>query len=455
MLFLDICHILQNLKENPKRLNKILILRDFYKDKNIKIEEKILLFELLSNNFFKFYDKRLISISIKTIFGVVSFISKTNQNVIEREFSKIGDVGEICSKYLFKKDNQKSLQKKKVSFFDIKNSIILISKINGKNSNKRKIEILTNIFLNLNEEIEFYFLAKLLIGDFQIGVNNGVLNEALINFYFTNILDYNFICSNNHINLNNEKCYLCNEKIDKKNQLELLKNFDYKIYDLKDFNEKSFDDYVKSFDEKMFFKIDSPREFYNFVKEKFEEKYNCVNSYEKVILDIKKDKKNLIVSNLEIFMGVKSMLATREDNVENSLKTISLPFLADFKYDGIRMQIHNNYGEIKIFTRNLEEISDKFPEICDFFLDNFSKDIFIIDCETIGFDYVNKKTLPFQVLSRRILTKDYELVKHIKTQIKAFDIMMLNEKNLIHTPYKKRREILENLFLNKEMKVRK
>ena len=146
------------------------------------------------------------------------------------------------------------------------------------------------------------------------------------------------------------------------------------------------------------------------------------------------------------------MLGTRSKNITESFEMTSAPALIDFKYDGLRVQIHNNLGEVRLFTRNLDEITKQFPEVLEFIKTNFSDISFVIDSECVGYDYKNQKFLPFQVLSKRILTKKIEDVNYINIIVKSFDILYLNNETLISKPYKQRREILEKLFLNRKMK---
>ena len=145
------------------------------------------------------------------------------------------------------------------------------------------------------------------------------------------------------------------------------------------------------------------------------------------------------------------MLGIRLKNLKETEKEIEFPIFSDYKYDGIRLQIHKFKNEIKLFSRNLENLTEQFEEVKNFFLTNFKEENFILDCECIAYDFEKEEFLEFQILSKRILSKNKEAVKNIKTQIKLFDIMKLNEKNLIDLNYEKRREILTKLLIGRNL----
>lgn len=86
----------------------------------------------------------------------------------------------------------------------------------------------------------------------------------------------------------------------------------------------------------------------------------------------------------------------------------SLPFKADFKYDGLRCQIHRNgEGKIFIFSRNLENLTPLYPDVVSLFSpsssfpssssSSLSPSSFILDSEIVAFDYSTNIILPFQV----------------------------------------------------------
>ena len=49
------------------------------------------------------------------------------------------------------------------------------------------------------------------------------------------------------------------------------------------------------------------------------------------------------------------------------------------------------------------------------------------------------------------MSKNIDDVSHIKVVVKAFDMMYLNGKTLINESYQKRRELLDGLFIDREL----
>lgn len=460
MKFIEIANLFESLQNKSKRLDKILILRDFYLNNK---KDTPLVFDVMVGNFQRTINKKTIGISLKTIFDVISFVSKASVNDVEKRFNKIGDVGLLAVEFL-SEGKQKSLFDNKLNFDDIISSFEEISKTKGTNSNKIKKERLSKLFLSAKEDVEYKFLARLLIDDLRIGVSIGVLKEACVNSFFPKLLGAHKYCySCNFFNLNNDKCLKCSKKIDD-NQEELISKR-YKLVEVDTpKGEVGLGDFIGEYKDvdliKFMLRIDSskyvvkhemPREIYKRFVDFFEKKYNLINSFSLILPEISSSL--LSILNVEIILGtpILSMLGTRSNTVSDSFDISGMPALVDFKYDGLRVQIHNNCGFVKLFSRNLEDITTQFPEVVDFVVDNFSDCSFVLDSECVGFDFEKQEFLDFQILSRRILRKNVEEVSHISVVVKAFDIMYFNGKTLIDENYTKRREILETLFIDREL----
>ena len=451
MEFVNLANIFEKLERTSKRLEKIIILRDFFTE-NKKITP--LIFDLIAGNYKRENNKRSIGISIKTIFSVISFISSKNESEIEKYFNKIGDVGKVAEHFLKNHNKQKSLSSKPLTFEEIIKSFKTISQNSGTNKNKIKKEILTNLFLFAKSDLEYKFLARILIDELRIGVSEGVLREAFVNALFPQIIHIQIMCSKCHyINLNSKKCLRCSQELNDKNQDKLVSKR-YKIKETKKDENllKQLNTILKLNPKTNIIKTDNPRELYNLFLSLFEKKYNTINSFVSVYSELENDLRKVIKTQITIGNPIKSMLGVRSNSISQSFDICKKPALLDFKYDGLRIQIHNDCKKIKLFSRNLDEITKQFPEIISFIKNNFSDTSFILDCECVGFDFNKMEFLPFQILSRRILTKNTDHVSHIKVVVKAFDIFYINGKTIIDEPYEKRRELLEGLFINRTLK---
>lgn len=132
------------------------------------------------------------------------------------------------------------------------------------------------------------------------------------------------------------------------------------------------------------------------------------------------------------------------DRFENRL------FTCEYKYDGERTQIHQcEDGQVIIFSRNLENLSIKYPDIVEKIQrveKHPSVKTFVLDCEAVAWDPIQRKLLSFQVLSTR-KRKDVS-IDNIKVQIClfAFDLLFLNGESLLRYSLQERRSLLFSLF---------
>ena len=71
------------------------------------------------------------------------------------------------------------------------------------------------------------------------------------------------------------------------------------------------------------------------------------------------------LSLLPAGVPLKPMLAKISEGIPDAIKQLKAqPFLAEFKYDGMRSQIHLlPDGSVKIFSRNCEERTVAYPDV--------------------------------------------------------------------------------------------
>lgn len=80
-------------------------------------------------------------------------------------------------------------------------------------------------------------------------------------------------------------------------------------------------------------------------------------------------------------------------------------FTCEWKYDGERAQIHLlEDGSIRIYSRNQEDNTSKYPDIIQRFKSCIEGDVktCILDSEAVAWDREKKQIQPFQVISTKI-----------------------------------------------------
>jgi len=154
---------------------------------------------------------------------------------------------------------------------------------------------------------------------------------------------------------------------------------------------------------------------------------------------------------------VKVMLYPKAKDAKDALRIVGSPAAFEYKYDGFRVMINKDLrGDIRIFTRRLEEVSSQFIDVVKFVRDNVKGKNFIIDGEVVGYDPKTKKYKEFQAISQRIKRK-YEidkLIRKIPVELRLFDIIYYEGKSLIEKDYLSRRKLLKLIVKEKKWKIK-
>lgn len=162
-------------------------------------------------------------------------------------------------------------------------------------------------------------------------------------------------------------------------------------------------------------------------------------------------------------------LVERVGNFEETFDRTGIPALVQPKFDGLRCQIHkyqthnveereyiwakyiskksvglfdisSHSTEVKLFTRNLEDVTEMFPEVVES-AKSLTDTSFILDSEVLGFK--DGEFLPFQdTMQRRRKYGVSDTSKDIPVKAMVFDVLYVNEKGLIHTDTRERVDIL-------------
>lgn len=187
---------------------------------------------------------------------------------------------------------------------------------------------------------------------------------------------------------------------------------------------------------------------------KIQEAYNISTDYSLVFEKAINHELNKI--KLSTGKPIKVMLYPKVKDVKEAFSVVGCPAAFEYKYDGFRILISKDEKDnIQMFTRRLEEVSNQFPEIKEYIKENVKGKSFIVDGEAIGYNPKTKKYTPFQAISQRIKRK-YDinkLVEKLPIELRLFDILLYEEKNMINESYEKRRKLLEKIVKEIPFKI--
>jgi len=200
-----------------------------------------------------------------------------------------------------------------------------------------------------------------------------------------------------------------------------------------------------------------------------------------VVLESKKESvvKNLTTISTQPGIPVLSRLVQRVGSFEELSQRFKETVILQPKFDGLRCQIHkweevgensdrsidiiwkrykksntndsqnlfeinnNSKIQVKLFTRNLEDVTEMFPEIVDS-ARKMKQASFILDSEIVGWDFKKGKFMSYQETMQRRRKYSVQSMKvDIPVRAFTFDLLYINGKSLIHTDTKERIKQLE------------
>jgi DNA ligase 1 len=145
---------------------------------------------------------------------------------------------------------------------------------------------------------------------------------------------------------------------------------------------------------------------------------------------------------LELFSPVSPMLAQTAADVADALGMLDGEAAFEWKMDGARIQVHKVADEVRIYTRNLNDVTDAVPEIVDL-VRTLRERTLVLDGEAIAFDAAGRPH-PFQITMRRFGRKLNIDVLRAELPIRAFffDCLRFGEQTIVDIPARERSRFL-------------
>ena len=147
---------------------------------------------------------------------------------------------------------------------------------------------------------------------------------------------------------------------------------------------------------------------------------------------------------LSLLTPLQPMLAQSAPDVPSALARIS-PAAVEWKLDGARIQVHRLGEEVRVFTRNLADVTDRVPEIVDAIRD-LPLEAAVFDAEAIALR-PDRRPQPFGLTMSRFGSRSRKDLTAFQTEVPlsplVFDVLHLDGDDLIDRPAADRFAVLD------------
>jgi len=178
-----------------------------------------------------------------------------------------------------------------------------------------------------------------------------------------------------------------------------------------------------------------------------ENAYNVSSDLGKVSLIVATDGIDEIKKfKISLFSPIRPMLADRVHSEKDVIKKMPEQFVAEYKLDGERVQIHMQSDKIILFSRRLENITQYYPDIVERIGKTLNVNEGVFEAEIVPINENTGEFLPFQeLMHRRRKHKLDKAVSQYPITVNFFDVLYYDKKDCLNLECSERRKILEQI----------
>ena len=155
------------------------------------------------------------------------------------------------------------------------------------------------------------------------------------------------------------------------------------------------------------------------------------------------------IRKFEVSIGepIRPMLAERLGSPQEILEKLGGRCIAEFKYDGERVQAHKKGNEVILFSRRLENIKEQYPDAVELVKKYVKAKETIIEAEIVAIDPDTGEMRPFQELMHR--RRKYGIKRAMEeypVSLFVFDTLSVDGQDLTQKTYPFRHKMLEKII---------
>ncbi|MER8044529.1 ATP-dependent DNA ligase [Streptomyces sp. NPDC094032] len=157
---------------------------------------------------------------------------------------------------------------------------------------------------------------------------------------------------------------------------------------------------------------------------------------------------------LRVGRPVLPMLAHTAGSVTEAVGALG-PCVVEEKLDGIRVQVHRLGDRVRVYTRSLDDITDRLPEVVAVALEARG-DGLVLDGEVIAVDPASGRPMPFQDIASRVGSRVDVAGARAALPLSPvfFDVLAADGRVLVDLPGEERHRVLARL-LPEPLRVRR
>ena len=151
--------------------------------------------------------------------------------------------------------------------------------------------------------------------------------------------------------------------------------------------------------------------------------------------------------HVKVNRPLRAMLAERMSSPEEILEKMGGTCAFEYKYDGVRLQAHICRGEVRLYSRKLDELTSQFPDVVAGLKMTVRAESAIVEGECVPVDLNTGEFLPFQEVSHRRGRKYgvAEAIEDYPVKLCLFDCILKEGEDLTDRPFLERREALRTM----------
>ncbi len=152
----------------------------------------------------------------------------------------------------------------------------------------------------------------------------------------------------------------------------------------------------------------------------------------------------LAAVGLTVGTPVQPMLAASAPDPEAALAKTGGPVVVDVKLDGIRVQVHRRGDEVSVFTRSLDEITERLPEVVAA-VRTLAAEELVLDGEVLALR-PDGRPEAFQLVASRTATRGDDGAHGLALRVFFFDLLHVDGRTLLDAPLVQRAAELDRLL---------